>query len=156
MTPVDVVVATPKSFLTQFNLSNVAIGDLQFLVIDEADTIFSGGFSHDLFQILGPLKRRQGGPLATVLVSATMSRPVREFLAKEFPNMQRAETSTLHKAIRGSNHVFVPLEPGQNKLEVLYRVRAFQPNMSTILSQICPLYSFCEVILAWHCSHIPS
>lgn len=103
---------------------NLAIGDVQYLVIDEADTMFDGGFAADVDAVIAPLTARRGAPpLAGVLVSATMTRQVQRLAETAFPGMVKAETSSLHKGIRGSNHVFVPLPPGQNKLEMLFQVR---------------------------------
>ena len=47
----DIVVATPSNLLTQMAAGNVAIGDVQFLVIDEADTMFAHGFGQDLEKV---------------------------------------------------------------------------------------------------------
>ncbi len=38
--PVDVVVATPTRFLQHWKEECVHIGDVQYLVLDEADTMF--------------------------------------------------------------------------------------------------------------------
>ena len=73
-------------------------------------------------QVIVPLRRR-GQPFSTVLVSATMSAPVKSFLQRDFPDMKHAETSTLHRGIIGSNHVFLPLKAGGSRLDQLQLVR---------------------------------
>lgn len=100
---------------------SLAISDVQYLVLDEADTIFEGGFGQDVYSIVRPLRKR-GTQLSTVLVSATMNAELKRAVEAEFPNMLKAETSSLHKGIKGSNHVFMPLQPGQDKLQALYQV----------------------------------
>lgn len=127
--PVDIVVSTPQQVVVQMRAGNLAIGDVQFLVIDEADTMFEGGFAGDLEAVIAPLVARRGAPpLAGVLVSATMSRDVQRLAERAFPGVVKAETSTLHRGIRGSNHVFVPLPPGQDKLDMLFQVRLLRPQ----------------------------
>lgn len=125
----DIVVSTPQQVVAQMRAGNLAIGDVQFLVIDEADTMFEGGFAGDLEAVIAPLAARRGAPpLAGVLVSATMSRDVQRLAERAFPGVVKAETSTLHRGIRGSNHVFVPLPPGQDKLDMLFQVRLPRPS----------------------------
>ena len=120
-TPVDIVIATPTSLLAQMADGNVAIGDVQFVVVDEADTMFDEGFGPDLFKVIGPLKRR-GTAFATVLVSATMRAAVKALIKAEFPGMVTAQTPSLHKGISGSHHTFVPMASGGNRLDALAQV----------------------------------
>eukprot|EP00892_Ulva_mutabilis_P012335 jgi/Ulvmu1/9474/UM052_0043.1 len=121
--PIDVVVSTPQQLLGEMRAGSLSIGDVQYLVIDEADTMFDGGFAADLDAVIAPLSQRRGvPPLAGVLASATMTRDVQRLAETAFPGMVKAETATLHRGIRGSNHVFVPLPPGQNKLDMLFQV----------------------------------
>jgi superfamily II DNA/RNA helicase len=98
---------------------------VQTLVVDEADTMFDAGFGPDLFKVLAPLKGRGGDspPLAAVLVSATLSAPVKRLAEREFPGMVVAETASLHKGISGSNHTFVPMAPGRDRLDALAQAR---------------------------------
>lgn len=48
-------------------------GDVKYLVLDEADTMFDKGFGPEVKQILGPLRNR-GGDLQVVLVTATLTK----------------------------------------------------------------------------------
>jgi ATP-dependent RNA helicase RhlE len=69
---VDVVVATPGRLLDHMRHPWAAFGDLEFLVIDEADRMLDMGFLPDVKRILARLpKQRQ-----TMLFSATMPRPI--------------------------------------------------------------------------------
>lgn len=114
--------ATPINFLTQMREGNVSIGDVAFLVIDEADTMFDAGFGAELAQIISPLKSR-GGLLTSVLVSATVNRGVRQLMAKQFPGIETVETASLHRGISGSHHSFVPVQPGTSRMDALSQVR---------------------------------
>lgn len=119
--PVDILVSTPQHIVAQMAEGSLAISDVQYLVLDEADTIFEGGFGQDVHSVIRPLRKR-GTPVATVLVSATMNAQLKQAVEAEFPDMVKAETSSLHKGIKGSNHVFIPMQPGQDKLRALFQV----------------------------------
>jgi superfamily II DNA/RNA helicase len=119
--PLDILVSTPQHIVAQMTEGCLSISDVQYLVLDEADTIFEGGFGQDVYAVVRPLRKR-GKPLATIVVSATMNAQLKQAIQAEFPDMEKAETSSLHKAIKGSNHVFMPLQPGQDKLSALFQV----------------------------------
>jgi superfamily II DNA/RNA helicase len=120
--PVDVVVSTPQNLLVQIKERNLFFGDVTTLVVDEADTMFDHGFGPELTQILGHL-RACGSPFSTVLVSATPSDAIRKLVKRQFKDMLTVETSSLHKAVSGSVHNFVPMQPGQSRLPALIQVQ---------------------------------
>ena len=64
----DIVVCTPGRMIAHLNMGYVALKQLQFLVLDEADRMLDMGFNDDIMRILSfvPLKRQ------TLLFSATM------------------------------------------------------------------------------------
>lgn len=64
----DVVVCTPGRMIAHLNMGYVAMKQLQFLVLDEADRMLDMGFNDDIMKILSfvPPKRQ------TLLFSATM------------------------------------------------------------------------------------
>lgn len=102
----------------------MVLGDVQYLVIDEADTMFDQGFGPELMKLLAPLKARPSScTLATVLVSATLNPALKKLIKQEFPGMVTAQTTSLHKGITGSRHTFVPVEAGGNRLYALTQVR---------------------------------
>lgn len=58
--PIDIVVATPGRFLQHWREKNIHIGSLQYIVLDEMDTMLEQGFAKELKQILYPtLYRKQ-------------------------------------------------------------------------------------------------
>ncbi|CAN6809844.1 unnamed protein product [Brassica oleracea var. botrytis] len=69
------VVGTPGRILQHIEEGNMVYGDITYLVLDEADTMFDRGFGPDIRKFLAPLKQRalktndQG--FQTVLVTAT-------------------------------------------------------------------------------------
>ena len=57
--PIDIVVATPGRFLQHWEEQNVHIGSLQYIVLDEMDTMLEQGFSRELKEILYPVLYRK-------------------------------------------------------------------------------------------------
>ena len=115
------VVSTPHKVLESMEDASLSIGDVQYLVIDEADTMFDPRFSLELKRIIRPLKMR-GLPFSTILVSATMSKEMKKIIAELVPDILPAATSSLHRGVYGSQHNFVPVEAGRDKIDVLSQV----------------------------------
>ncbi|QQS31365.1 MAG: DEAD/DEAH box helicase [Sphingobacteriales bacterium] len=74
----DIIVATPGKLLSHLNLGYVKIGQLQHLILDEADKMLDMGFYDDIMRIIGFLpKNRQ-----TLMFSATMPSKIRELTGR--------------------------------------------------------------------------
>ena len=58
--------------------------DLKYLVIDEADTLFSHDFRGDLMSIIDSLPEKAASLQRLVVVSATIPTVLNNFLTKEF------------------------------------------------------------------------
>ncbi len=76
---VDVVVATPGRLMDHMRRKNVNFGDLQILVLDEADRMLDMGFLPDIKQIVRRMPRQR----QTMLFSATIP-PTIAALARQF------------------------------------------------------------------------
>ncbi|KAE9617468.1 putative RNA helicase [Lupinus albus] len=130
--PIDMVVGTPGRILQHIEEGNMVYGDLKYLVLDEADTMFDRGFGPDIRKFLGPLKRRESksdGPgFQTVLVTATMTKAVQTLVDEEFQGIVHLRTSTLHKKISSARHDFIKLSGSENKLEALLQV--LEPSLA--------------------------
>ena len=84
---VDILVATPGRLLDLVERGNVKLGNVTFLVIDEADRMFDMGFIRDVRRIVGAVnKNRQ-----TLLFSATMPGDVAKLAAEILKNPERVE-----------------------------------------------------------------
>eukprot|EP00879_Flechtneria_rotunda_P025367 GHRR01026952.1.p1 GENE.GHRR01026952.1~~GHRR01026952.1.p1 ORF type:complete len:415 (+),score=141.71 GHRR01026952.1:145-1389(+) len=119
--PVDMVVATPTRLLQHQHEGSLALGDVHWLVIDEADTMFDQGFGEEVTQVLDILKRKDP-PAQVVLVSATMTRAVKRLADAQLPGLIRLEAAGFHKPTAGARQDFKVLPPGGDKLQLLLEV----------------------------------
>ena len=84
---VDILVATPGRLLDLVERGNVKLGNVTFLVIDEADRMFDMGFIRDVRRIVGSVsKQRQ-----TLLFSATMPGDVAKLASEILKNPEKVE-----------------------------------------------------------------
>ena len=74
---VDILVATPGRLLDLFNQNAVKFGQLEILVLDEADRMLDMGFIHDIKKIISQLPPKR----QNLMFSATFSEEIRN-LAK--------------------------------------------------------------------------
>ncbi|KAK1371415.1 RNA helicase, DEAD-box type, Q motif protein [Heracleum sosnowskyi] len=130
--PIDMVVGTPGRVLQHIEEGNIVYGDIKYVVLDEADTMFDRGFGPDIRKFLGPLKNRASKPggleFQTVLVTATMTQAVQKLVEEEFQGIVHVRTSTLHKKIALARHDFIKLSGAENKLEALLQV--LEPSLA--------------------------
>ncbi|XP_008793486.2 DEAD-box ATP-dependent RNA helicase 39 [Phoenix dactylifera] len=131
-TPIDMVVGTPGRVLQHIEDGNMVYGDIKYLVLDEADTMFDRGFGPDIRKFLGPLKNRAAKPgdhgFQTVLVAATMTKAVQKLIDEEFQGIIHLHTSTLHKKVASARHDFIKLSGVENKLDALLQV--LEPSLA--------------------------
>ncbi|KAF8072921.1 DEAD-box ATP-dependent RNA helicase 39 [Scenedesmus sp. PABB004] len=121
--PVDMVVATPQRLRQLLDAGSVALGDVQWLVIDEADTMFDQGFGEDVGALLGIL-RAKAAPAQAVLVSATMTKAVKRLADAQLPGLLRLEAAGFHRPTATARHDFRVLPPGGDKLQLLQELLA--------------------------------
>lgn len=130
--PIDMIVGTPGRVLQHIEEENLVYGDIRYLVLDEADTMFDRGFGPDIRKFIGPLKNRaskaNGLGFQTVLVTATMTKAVQSLVDEEFQGIIHLRTSTLHKKIASARHDFIKLSGSENKLEALLQV--LEPSLA--------------------------
>ncbi|KAM5562159.1 DEAD-box ATP-dependent RNA helicase 39 [Rosa sericea] len=130
--PIDMVVGTPGRILQHIEDGNLVYGDIKYLVLDEADTMFDRGFGPDIRKFLAPLKNRASKPdgqgFQTVLVSATMTKGVQTLIDEEFQGILHLRTSSLHKKIASARHDFIKLSGSENKMEALLQV--LEPSLA--------------------------
>ncbi len=74
----EIIVATPGKLISHLNMGYVKFGQLQYLILDEADRMLDMGFHEDIQKIITYLpKERQ-----TLMFSATMPPKIKQLAAK--------------------------------------------------------------------------
>ncbi|KAG5573251.1 hypothetical protein H5410_063017 [Solanum commersonii] len=130
--PIDMIVGTPGRVLQHIEEGNMVYGDIRYLVLDEADTMFDRGFGPDIRKFLAPLKNRASKTgdegFQTVLVTATMTKAVQKLVDEEFQGIEHLRTSSLHKKIASARHDFIKLSGSENKMEALLQV--LEPSLA--------------------------
>lgn len=109
-----VLVATPGRLLDLVNQGAVQLGDVEVLILDEADQMLDMGFIHDLQKIISHVpKQRQ-----TLLFSATMPKLISDLAEKYLKDPLRVsvapESTTAERVTQGVIHV-----ANNNKLQLL-------------------------------------
>ena len=84
---VDILVATPGRLLDLVERGNVKLGNVTFLVLDEADRMFDMGFIRDVRRIVSSVSRQR----QTLLFSATMPGDVAKLASEILKNPERVE-----------------------------------------------------------------
>lgn len=69
--PLDILVGTPQKIMQQAEKHNLYFGDVEFVVLDEADTMFDKGFGPEVRAVLKPV-RSKAKPAECILVLATL------------------------------------------------------------------------------------
>jgi superfamily II DNA/RNA helicase len=103
---VDLLVATPGRLLDLHSKNALKLGQVQTLVLDEADRMLDLGFSRDIDVILAALpKNRQ-----TLLFSATFSDPIRALAAKLLRDPVSIEASPPNTTVKAIRQWVVPVD----------------------------------------------
>eukprot|EP00239_Pterosperma_sp_CCMP1384_P003682 CAMPEP_0197861760 /NCGR_PEP_ID=MMETSP1438-20131217/38018_1 /TAXON_ID=1461541 /ORGANISM="Pterosperma sp., Strain CCMP1384" /LENGTH=604 /DNA_ID=CAMNT_0043479047 /DNA_START=361 /DNA_END=2175 /DNA_ORIENTATION=+ len=113
----DLIVTTPGRFLQHVRGGNVHLGDVQYLVLDEADTMFEHGFYEDVHYILKVMKRLENSQC--VMVAATLTKAAQRLVREELPDIRSINAKSLHRAVSGAKHKFLTVPGGEDKFEYL-------------------------------------
>ena len=110
----DIIVATPGRFIELNRQGHIPLSKVQFLVLDEADTIMDMGFIREVEQIIDllPPKRQ------TILFSATMTGAVKRLSEKILKKPLLVEIDNLSPADLTIRQIVHPIEK-EKKSELL-------------------------------------
>ncbi len=103
---IDIVVATPGRLLEHMEQNNIDLGNVEFVVLDEADRMLDMGFIADVKAVLKTAPKKH----QTLLFSATMSQPVIK-LANQLLTKHEVISAAKQNAIADTvEHVVYPVE----------------------------------------------
>lgn len=115
---VDIIVATPGRLIELNKQGHVPLSRIEYLVFDEADTIFDMGFIREVEQIIDllPLKRQN------MLFSATMTGAVKQLSEKILKKPLLVEIDNLKAADMTLRQVVHPVEKERKKELLSYLI----------------------------------
>ncbi|WP_100656220.1 DEAD/DEAH box helicase [Alteromonas flava] len=114
---VQVVVGTPGRVIDHINRGTLKLGELRFLVLDEADEMLRMGFIDDVEHILSHApKERQ-----TALFSATMPEPIRKITQRYLNDPKHVKIASKVTTASTIRQRFCQVA-GHHKLEALTRI----------------------------------
>ncbi len=119
----DVIVGTPGRLMDLVNQGHLKLGEIEILVLDEADEMLDLGFLPDIERILSMLPDATRRPRQTMLFSATMPDPI-VTLARRFmhrPVHIRAENVGESRTVPATDQHVYRAHP-MDKIEVLARI----------------------------------
>jgi ATP-dependent RNA helicase DeaD len=125
---VQVVVGTPGRVLDHIRRGTLKLGDVQSVVLDEADEMLDMGFIEDIETILQetPPERQ------TMLFSATMPGPIAGLAKRYLKNQERISVEAEQLTVPQIRQVYYEVG-GRNKFEVLARILDFETPTSAII-----------------------
>lgn len=115
---VDIIVATPGRLIELNKKGHIPLSRIEFLVFDEADTIFDMGFIREVEQIIDllPIKRQN------MLFSATMTGAVKQLSEKILKKPLLVEIDNLKAADMTLRQVVHPVEKERKKELLSYLI----------------------------------
>jgi ATP-dependent RNA helicase RhlE len=111
---VDIIVATSGRLLEHIYQKNINLDGVDYLVLDEADTILDMGFVHEVSKILSFLPSRR----QNVLISATLSGAVKRLAEQILTKPKLIEVDSMGTSASAVTQVVYPVEK-EKKLELL-------------------------------------
>lgn len=110
----DIIVATSGRLLEHMAKKNVNLESVEYLVLDEADTILDMGFLHEVSQILHHLPAQR----QNVLISATLSGSVKRLSDEILQKPKLIEVDSMGTSADSVEQIVYPVEK-EKKMELL-------------------------------------
>ena len=108
---VDIVVATPGRLLDHMERGHVDSGNLEVLVLDEADRMLDMGFAREVNRILDSLPSKR----QTLLFSATISEDVDRLARRAMNDHAAVEIGRRATAADGVQHLLVAVDKSEKR-----------------------------------------
>ena len=124
---VDILVATPGRLLDLMQQGVLDLGQVQILVLDEADRMLDMGFIHDVKKVLAAVPRDK----QSLLFSATFSDEIRELAATLLRNPQSVQVTPRNTTVQRITQIIHPVGRGKKKALLAHIIQ--EQNWSQIL-----------------------
>ena len=124
---VDILVATPGRLLDLAQQGMLDLGQVQMLVLDEADRMLDMGFIHDVKKVLALVPKEK----QSLLFSATFSDDIRELANSLLKNPQSVQVTPRNTTVQRITQVIHPVGRGKKKALLAHIIN--EQNWSQVL-----------------------
>ncbi|KQP14722.1 DEAD/DEAH box helicase [Pseudorhodoferax sp. Leaf267] len=124
---VDILVATPGRLLDLLQQGVLDLGQVQVLVLDEADRMLDMGFIHDVKKVLAAVPKAK----QSLLFSATFSDEIRDLAATLLRDPQSIQVTPRNTTVQRITQVIHPVGRAKKKALLLHIIN--QHNWSQVL-----------------------
>ncbi len=124
---VDILVATPGRLLDLMGQGVLDLGQVQMLVLDEADRMLDMGFIHDVKKVLAVLPKDK----QSLLFSATFSDEIRDLATGLLRNPQSVQVTPRNTTVQRITQVIHPVGRGKKKALLAHIIN--EHNWSQVL-----------------------
>ncbi len=124
---VDILVATPGRLLDLLQQGVLDLGQVQILVLDEADRMLDMGFIHDVKKVLAVVPKDK----QSLLFSATFSDEIRDLAATLLKNPQSIQVTPGNTTVQRITQIIHPVGRGKKKALLAHIIQ--QHNWSQVL-----------------------
>ncbi len=124
---VDILVATPGRLLDLMQQGMADLGQVQMLVLDEADRMLDMGFIHDVKKVLAAVPKEK----QSLLFSATFSDEIRELAAGLLKEPQSVQVTPRNTTVQRITQVIHPVGRGKKKALLAHIIN--EHNWSQVL-----------------------
>ncbi len=124
---VDILVATPGRLLDLMQQGMADLGQVQMLVLDEADRMLDMGFIHDVKKVLAAVPKEK----QSLLFSATFSDEIRELAAGLLKDPQSVQVTPRNTTVQRITQVIHPVGRGKKKALLAHIIN--EHNWSQVL-----------------------
>jgi len=124
----QIVVGTPGRIKDLINRRRLMLGNVERVVLDEADEMLSMGFQEDLDEILS----KTSDTKQTLLFSATMSKEVSKITKKYMSDAVEISVAAINTGADNVKHLYYMVQ-ARDKYEVLKRIADINPKIYGIV-----------------------
>ncbi|MBU0588901.1 MAG: DEAD/DEAH box helicase [Gammaproteobacteria bacterium] len=124
---VDILVATPGRLLDLLQQGVLDLGQVQMLVLDEADRMLDMGFIHDVKKVLAVVPKEK----QSLLFSATFSDEIRDLANGLLKNPQSIQVTPRNTTVQRITQVIHPVGRGKKKALLAHIIQ--EHNWSQVL-----------------------